>query len=410
MNATKYYVSTTRLVLQGDPDSTSTMQDLSRMLPTLRNSLSCTVCESLLVEPYTPEESVCEHHVCKSCKGGTKKLRPTCSWCRDYSKYFENVQLRILIQNYKKLCGLIRLTRLWGRILDQGGAGQQLQDIVSESEGERKGVRQRCEEAASVTVSVKAETQHEEEEMVKLPSCQPAAPPSTIKKEPPDEIETSPVSKLSYYAPSPSDGHSQSTVKVKYELDVSPNSPASQVRPARVPVSGRKIKHETFILDPAKSKSDLPLFRKLETTPKVGQSMEPESSPGKKVRVEEARAVNEDCARGRPPKRKSGAGGCRCGNATLCPGKLTCCGQRCPCYVDSQACVDCKCKGCRNPHRPGGGKVRPALPAIQNMQVNSKILVVCYIQISIIRYSLIQEEKNGKVWKIFYDIINVLIQ
>ena len=58
MNATKYYVSTTRLVLQGNPDSTSTMQDLSRMLPTLRNSLSCTVCESLLVEPYTPEESV----------------------------------------------------------------------------------------------------------------------------------------------------------------------------------------------------------------------------------------------------------------------------------------------------------------------------------------------------------------
>ena len=33
--------------------------------------------------------------------------------------------------------------------------------------------------------------------------------------------------------------------------------------------------------------------------------MEPESSPGKKVRVEEARAVNEDCARGRPPKRKA---------------------------------------------------------------------------------------------------------
>ena len=99
---------------------------------------------------------------------------------------------------------------------------------------------------------------------------------------------------------------------------------------------------------------------------------------------------------------QSGAGGCRCGNATLCPGKLTCCGQRCPCYVDSQACVDCKCKGCRNPHRPGGAKVRPALPAIQNMQVNSKILVVCNIQISIIRYSLIQEEKK---WKSVEDLL-----
>ena len=66
---------------------------------------------------------------------------------------------------------------------------------------------------------------------------------------------------------------------------------------------------------------------------------------------------------------KTKKSGCRCGNATLCPGKLTCCGQRGPCYVDSQARLDCKCKGCRNPHRPGGGKVRPALPMLQNMKV-----------------------------------------
>lgn len=48
--------------------------------------------------------------------------------------------------------------------------------------------------------------------------------------------------------------------------------------------------------------------------------------------------------------------GCRCGNATATPGKLTCCGQRCPCYVDSKACIDCKCRGCRNPHFVDGLK------------------------------------------------------
>lgn len=57
-----------------------------------------------------------------------------------------------------------------------------------------------------------------------------------------------------------------------------------------------------------------------------------------------------------PQKRR----GCRCGNATAAPGKLTCCGQRCPCYVDSKACIDCKCKGCRNPHYVDGHKkVKP---------------------------------------------------
>ena len=72
---------------------------------------------------------------------------------------------------------------------------------------------------------------------------------------------------------------------------------------------------------------------------------------------------------GSSAKTKAKKAGCRCGNATLCPGKLTCCGQRCPCYVDSLPCLDCKCKGCRNPHMPGGGKMRPVLPAIQNMKV-----------------------------------------
>lgn len=50
--------------------------------------------------------------------------------------------------------------------------------------------------------------------------------------------------------------------------------------------------------------------------------------------------------------------GCRCGNATPTPGKLTCCGQRCPCYVEAKSCVDCKCRGCRNPHRADGLKVQ----------------------------------------------------
>lgn len=49
--------------------------------------------------------------------------------------------------------------------------------------------------------------------------------------------------------------------------------------------------------------------------------------------------------------------GCRCGNATPTPGKLTCCGQRCPCYVDGKACLECRCRGCRNPHRADGVKV-----------------------------------------------------
>merc|ERR1719400_2881493 len=63
--------------------------------------------------------------------------------------------------------------------------------------------------------------------------------------------------------------------------------------------------------------------------------------------------------------------GCRCGNATSMPGKLTCCGQRCPCYVDAKACFECKCKGCRNPHRPNGEK-RPHSVAVSSASQKNK--------------------------------------
>ena len=55
MNATKYYVSACRLVVQANPDDRATWLDIYRLLPMLRNSLSCTVCEHLLCEPFTPE-------------------------------------------------------------------------------------------------------------------------------------------------------------------------------------------------------------------------------------------------------------------------------------------------------------------------------------------------------------------
>jgi len=524
MNATNYYVSTTRLVLQADPDSPSSWQDLYTALPTLRNSLSCTVCENLLSEPYTPEETTCEHHVCKSCKGGIKKLRPTCSWCRDYSKYAENVQLRILIQNYKKLCGLIKINRMFGHILRNGEQGQLIRDIIRESEGEKIPQPLFVENVRHAEVeTVKEEIKQEFEEDILLND------PLLEEMEPVDEIISSPYSKLKL-RPMPSmvfpniakvdlgsrlcetqptpkasptssppstsptslpfncvTSSTRNTSQPQYSFDAQtpglticqssnvasnhhqalalatsqtvtsltnltptlqpsqtyslttsqttslPKNQTSSVATSQltttntsrcsplitspahtaaanpgtlhsaVPVSRgiqavqlptnrstgggiRKIKSEAFILNPLKGKADLPHIRKLDTTPKTsrpgGQSAPTLTKQSlisdygtispKVAKIERTRKSSEgsDEANSNSPssllKRKTG---CRCGNATLCPGKLTCCGQRCPCYVDSLACTDCKCKGCRNPHRPGGGKVRPPLPFMQNMQV-----------------------------------------
>lgn len=102
--------------MQANADDPTSWADLYRLVPYLRQSLSCTVCGNLLIEPYTPTETNCQHHVCKSCKGGKKKLKPSCSWCKDYDKYVENVQLRILLQCYKKLCEYIISSAIYKKL------------------------------------------------------------------------------------------------------------------------------------------------------------------------------------------------------------------------------------------------------------------------------------------------------
>lgn len=118
-------------------------------------------------------------------------MKPACSWCKDYSKYFENVQLRILIQNYKKLCGLIKITRLWNIIEKQGDQGKDIMDIVTESEGIK--IRRNILKTSVsdyVGTKIKMEKVEVNDQMANV-------------IEPPDEITSSPVSKLSIYRNNP---------------------------------------------------------------------------------------------------------------------------------------------------------------------------------------------------------------
>ncbi|KAI4872693.1 hypothetical protein NFI96_032479 [Prochilodus magdalenae] len=54
----------------------------------------------------------------------------------------------------------------------------------------------------------------------------------------------------------------------------------------------------------------------------------------------------------KPPEKK----GCKCGRATQNPSVLTCRGQRCPCYSNRKACLDCICRGCQNSYMENGEK------------------------------------------------------
>jgi len=289
MNATSLYVSTTRLVIQANADDHTSWSDLYRLFPYLRQSLSCTVCDKLLIEPYTPTESSCQHHVCKSCRGGKKRLKPSCSWCKNYECYIENVQLRILLQCYKKLSEYLSSTSIYKKLtqISTNGGTNGLLDIIQEGAGFK------------------------------------------------DEFTSSSGLTKSAYSILP--------------CVFTPSSTANVQTQTQTLNTTLQEKQSTLATVPINNPANLVTCSNDSTLVIKSTSSSPASNsipPIKKIKV-------------RRPKVKLKRKGCRCGNATSVPGKLTCCGQRCPCYVEGKACLDCRCRGCRNTHTVGGKQLRP---------------------------------------------------
>lgn len=324
MNATSLYVSTCRLIILADAADKSSWTDLFRLVPYLRQSLSCTVCGNLLKEPYTPTNSSCQHHVCKNCKGGRKKLKPSCSWCKDYENYAENLQLRILLQCYKQLCEYFMDTDVYKILLEEDEivAGVNGGTVVS------SGLIDLIQEGAGFSDDYKSTAGLSKSAYSILP-C----------------VYTNSAGTQTQAASSSNNLEARSAKGSPNSRSTSNGSPLYSVMYAG---SGNKITIKRKALD----ENDSP----------------PADSPTSRESKSNQLGFKKPSNRSRSSansKRK----GCRCGNATATPGKLTCCGQRCPCYVESKPCTECKCKGCRNPHRPDGMKVRPHIPQLDNLQV-----------------------------------------
>lgn len=124
MNAVSVYVNTAKLVLQSTETSNTTAAssncpELSRLLLSLRQLLSCVVCNRLVSDPYAPQNNQCAHNVCRLCVRGTKTLHPICKHCkdfRDFKAYNENKQMRCLLMCYKSLCEHLRCSAVYNKL------------------------------------------------------------------------------------------------------------------------------------------------------------------------------------------------------------------------------------------------------------------------------------------------------
>ncbi|KAK7074532.1 Zinc ion binding [Halocaridina rubra] len=489
MNATNLYVTTCRLVMHAQPENRDSWVELYKLLPYLRQSLSCTVCGKLLSEPFTPTETTCQHHVCKKCIGGKKRLKPTCSWCKDYSMYVDNAQIKLILQCYRKLCEYIKFTPIYCKLNSIYKNGGQVSVIEMIDEAVGKNTNNKCEDVNSLNCDDYENDSKENivtfedsnrldlsfvervnETQVSLPETSefhrgiifpetasvsevdiPVSPIVTSHSELKQEIRSPPKqsvtsSHISVVPSSLSLGVVQcstqplcstitstvssptsacmSTAKVAIPLQGAQppiiSTPPhhhfpSQVTPSTISslpsgTSGcayvpgtifsstkNMVKHNVVgELPPYPPKHNntsvnngsssmysvmyadgdstkITIKRKppgLDTTT-VTTATVPNKTVAIPLEPETVLPDQELIKKPKPkPKPKPKRKGCRCGNATPSPGKLTCCGQRCPCYVEAKACIECRCRGCRNPHRPGGKKVRPVIPQLANIQIH----------------------------------------
>ncbi|XP_014681407.1 PREDICTED: E3 ubiquitin-protein ligase MSL2-like [Priapulus caudatus] len=380
MNATTLYVTTCRYTMMADSDDESTWQDLFRLLPYLKSALSCCVCGNVLINPFGSSESTCQHHVCKTCIGGKMRLKPSCSWCKDYNKYTQNKQLRIIVHCYKKLCEYVASTNVFRNAVSvtaNNGGISNIAHMIREGMNVQDDCSSRNEMAESSfklfsglpdpTTNVGKKTYK------KNFASNRGSTGSATGNPPAQKLQQYKVSKFNSMsagssATSNSNSHrsGQSLYSVTLTSYESPKIKIKRKYPTSPTNEEVKVKKKK-----SQKRANTQSIVSEEHVPSNGlgeSSMSGSDSCTSTDKEADENSQTDDKPKKPKPKMKKG---CRCGTATPSPGKLTCCGQRCPCYVDGKCCLDCRCRGCRNPFKPDGTKVVPDFSELLEQNLSS---------------------------------------
>lgn len=367
MNALGFYISTCRYVMQADASDRDTWADLYRYLPYLRQSLSCYVCGNILHVPIGPTHSICPHHICQKCRGGKMRLKPSCSWCKDQQSFVENKQLRILIMCFKKLCEYIYHSPI----------GHDLRAIASNGETNNLGTI--IQEGLSVLDDFQLSQNstvipHVSTTLPSKPRGEILTTPPTHKTTDQDNRERRKSDNHNSFSKTSAESgnkHHQSKCETPSKNEVvnpihenrNPTVADRPMKNAKFNTCGRNRTRTVFgrnrnklrhLRNPKQSnklyqrnkvgltdvnKNEHPV-NIVKDTP--GSPNTPSNRPGQ---TSGERSVPD------PQTDNSKSRICKCGRAGT-NSRLTCLGQRCPCYSLKLPCIGCKCRGCRNPKKP----------------------------------------------------------
>ncbi|XP_051969886.1 E3 ubiquitin-protein ligase MSL2-like [Xyrauchen texanus] len=145
-------------------------------------------------------------------------------------------------------------------------------------------------------------------------------------------------------------------ISAPVSIKCEPESPVQAIpHMAAVPNGGGLSKVGKTLVVPAKN------FKKTldHHGPKKAYTKSKQATPKSKEKMKE-RIMSTTLIPGSPTKvvykKAQEKKGCKCGRATQNPSVLTCRGQRCPCYSNRKACLDCICRGCQNSYMANGEK------------------------------------------------------
>lgn len=246
------------------------------------------------------------------------RLKPSCSVCKDYSKFIENIQLRILLQCYKRLTVYLKKSKIskkWASlqtgsasgvlvtsansIYNQNQCPSNFKDLINEGVNLEDTYRYTFFEPPSLKNLNKSTNNSTKTNSTSSDNSSKLV-----------QLNVKSVSKLLDKDDLAKSG--QATI-----VRLTSNSTIVSNRPTNS--ANHLNNHQTNLNKNTLNQSSNSTASNLTATPTKSKH---------KVRK-----------------------GCRCGLATMNPGKLTCCGQRCPCYVEGKPCFECKCRGCRNPNK-----------------------------------------------------------
>ncbi|CAO1363484.1 unnamed protein product [Diamesa hyperborea] len=361
MDPLKLYIQCSRLVFSVEKcEVWNDYDDFKTNFKSLFENLCCISCTKLIRDPCSPKRknlTSCHHRVCLECIG---KKRPSqissCKMCTDYTLFEKDQSIKLVLICLKDLCEYIKQSWIYDYIKKQ----PQSDSVDCVNSELLVNILQMIEMGANY-----GKTSEIKKELINIVvNKQSVSVPYSSQTFP--SISQSPTSITTKNTIAP--------LKIQYSSALTSPTVVSQPQIYSVMYTGSGNKITLKRKPPEEgspSHSNEQHSNVLKTEP-TNTNNNPIINASFK-RPPSIQSPQQNTTTTDPSKQQQKRRGCRCGNATAAPGKLTCCGQRCPCYVDSKACIDCKCRGCRNPHYVDGlKKMRHHVPDIQQQQIQQQ--------------------------------------